>query len=205
MDSIKKVVPNVVRNDYFITIVTLVAIAYVSTFAPKLPESLVSILDNIVVKFAIFFVIAFSITRKADVALISSLAVLAVVLGAQVYMPREVVELKTTERMDGGFQPQLQSRQAEVTINNKGDFMENEPLNETWTQQTATAVEGHSLDWPGYETASVEQIEAPAQVQRSTGENIVPSNNGVMVVAEGNIVGVSKQDMSTHEIVNAEM
>lgn len=203
MDSIKKAVPNVARNDYFITIVTLIAIAYVSTFAPKLPESLVSVLDNIVVKFAIFFVIAFSITRKADVALISSLAVLAIVLGVQVYMPREVVELKTTERMEGGFQPQLQSREAEITINKNG-FMENEPLNESWTQQTAT-VEGQSLDWPGYESAPLEQVEAPVQVQRSTGENIVPSNNGAMVVAEGNIVGVSQQDMSGLEIVSSEM
>lgn len=205
MDSIKTAVPKVVRNDYFITIVTLIAIAYVSTFAPKLPESLVSILDNIVVKFAIFFVISFSITRKADVALISSLAVLAIVLGVQVYMPREVVELKTTERMEGGFQPQLQSRQAEVTINKNGDFMENEPLNESWTQQAATNVDGHSLDWPGYEAAPIEQVESPVQVQSSMGENIVPSNNGAMTVTEGNIVGVSIHDMSAHEIVNEEM
>jgi hypothetical protein len=205
MDSIKTAVPNVVRNDYFITIVTLIAIAYVSTFAPKLPESLVSVLDNIVVKFAIFFVIAFSITRKADVALISSLAVLAVVLGVQVYMPREVVELRTTERMEGGFQPQLQSRQAEITINKNGDFMENEPLNESWTQKAANTVDGQTLDWPGYEAAPLEQVEAPVQAQRSMGENIVPSNNGAMVVAEGNIVGVSQQDMSSLEIVGAEM
>lgn len=205
MDSIKKAVPNVVRNDYFITIVTLIAIAYVSTFAPKLPESLVSILDNIVVKFAIFFVIAYSITRKADVALISSLAVLAIVLGVQVYMPREVVELKTTERMEGGFQPQLQSRQAEITINKNGDFMENEPLNQAWTEQQPASIDGQTLDWPGYESAPAEIVETPAPVQRQTGENIVPSNSGAMVVAEGNIMGVSQQDMSAHEIVDGEM
>jgi hypothetical protein len=196
MDSLT----NIVRNDYFVSTVALFAIAYVGSFAPKLPQSIAVFADNIVVKFIVFYVIALAITRKFDVALIATLVVLAVVLGVQVYMPNKLGKIEyRQENMSAtaNFQPQLQSRQAEVTID-KGSFMENEPLNEKWTEQTAQ-VEGHTLDWPGYESMPTEQA-MPVEVKQNVGE-VLAINETINAPVNGEIVGVTKTDMSNHGTV----
>ncbi len=197
-------VTDIAKNDYVVAIVALLAIAYAGTFAPKLPNNVSSFLDNIVVKFIMFFVIAYVVSRKVDVALISSLAVLALVLGVQVYLadaPENAVPSKM-EKMVGGFQPVLGQRQAEVTIN-KGNFMENEPLNAEWTSKQGQ-VQGYSLDWPGYEnvgmpeqaeTASVASSMTASSASTSSSE-IVAMNNEHNEPKVGEIVGVSKTDMS---------
>jgi hypothetical protein len=190
-------VANIAKNDYVVAIVALLAIAYAGTFAPKLPQRVESFLDNIVVKFIIFFVIAYAISRKVDVALISSLAVLALVLGVQVYLADKPEASATNmEKMVGGFQPILADRQAGVTMN-QGTFMENEPLNADWTQQ-AGEVQGHSLDWPGYENAGMpEQAETASVASASTGSSeVVAMNNEHNEPKNGEIVGVSKTDMT---------
>ena len=105
MDSLT----NIVRNDYFVSTVSLFAIAYVGSFAPKLPQSIAVFADNIVVKFIVFYVIALAITRKFDVALIATLVVLAVVLGVQVYMPNKLGKIERAQENMSNFQPQLQS------------------------------------------------------------------------------------------------
>jgi hypothetical protein len=196
MDSLT----NIVRNDYFVSTVALFAIAYVGSFAPKLPQSIAVFADNIVVKFIVFYVIALAITRKFDVALIATLVVLAVVLGVQVYMPNKLGKIENTKEYMSNFQPQLQSRQAEVTID-KGSFMENEPLNEKWTQQASQQVEGHTLDWPGYESMPTEQqVAAPAQVKAATNE-VLASNETINSPVNGEIVGVAKTDMSNLAVI----
>jgi hypothetical protein len=199
MDSLT----NIVRNDYFITIVSLAAVAYVATLGPKLPESIVSLSDNIVVKFVVLFIIAFCISRKYDVALISALAILALVLGLQVYMPSATSSESNVEKMTGGFQQNFQGRQAEVTIDNKGNFMENEPLNEKWTQQQATP-EGYTLDWPGYEsTADVNDVPVPANSADSDSmDKIVAKNDSKDKPVEGQVIGVSATDVSHLELVD---
>jgi hypothetical protein len=199
MDSLT----NIVRNDYFVSTVSLFAIAYVGSFAPKLPQSLAVLGDNIVVKFIVFYVIALAITRKFDVALIATLVVLAVVLGVQVYMPNKLGKIERgQEHMSAtaNFQPQLQSRQAEVTIE-KGSFMENEPLNEKWTQQASKSVEGHTLDWPGYESMPTEQPVAPLVEATQGSTEIAAVNETINVPSNGEIVGVTKTDMSNHGTV----
>ena len=199
MDSLA----NIVRNDYVVSTVSLFAIAYVGSFAPKLPQSLAVFADNIVVKFIVFYVIAFAITRKFDVALIATLVVLAVVLGVQVYMPNKLGKFenrKESMSSTANFQPQIQSRQAEVTID-KGNFMENEPLNEKWTQQTSE-VEGHTLDWPGYESMPTEQPVAPVEVKAAVTE-VVAANETINAPVNGEIIGVAKTDMSNHGTVLA--
>jgi hypothetical protein len=199
MDSLT----NIVRNDYFITIVSLAAVAYVATLGPKLPESIVSLSDNIVVKFVVLFIIAFCISRKYDVALISALAILALVLGLQVYMPSTTSSESNVEKMTGGFQQNFQGRQAEVTIDNKGNFMENEPLNEKWTQQQTTP-EGYTLDWPGYEsTADVNDVPVPANSADSDSmDKIVAKNDSKDKPIEGQVIGVSNTDVSNLELVD---
>ncbi len=194
-------VANIAKNDYVVAIVALLAIAYAGTFAPKLPQRVESFLDNIVVKFIIFFVIAYAISRKVDVALISSLAVLALVLGVQVYLADKPEASATKmEKMVGGFQPLLADRQAGVTMN-QGNFMENEPLNAEWTQQSGE-VQGHSLDWPGYEnagmaeTASVASSVASASSASTGSSEVVAMNNEHNEPKNGEIVGVSKTDMT---------
>jgi hypothetical protein len=195
MDSLT----NIVRNDYFVSTVALFAIAYVGSFAPKLPQSIAVFADNIVVKFIVFYVIALAITRKFDVALIATLVVLAVVLGVQVYMPNKLGKIERGQENMSNFQPQLQSRQAEVTID-KGSFMENEPLNEKWTQQAPTEIEGHTLDWPGYESMPTEAVAAPVEVKPAVTE-VVASNEIINAPVSGEIVGVTKTDMSNHGVV----
>jgi hypothetical protein len=198
MDSLT----NIVRNDYFITIVSLAAVAYVATLGPKLPESIVMLSDNIVVKFVVLFIIAFCISRKYDVALISSLAVLALVLGLQVYMPSAKPVESRVEKMTSGFQPHFQGREAEVTIDKKGNFMENEPLSEKWTQQTGSA-DGYTLDWPGYESTVDEVVPKPANSTDSDSmDKIVAKNDTKDKPVEGQVVGVSNTDVSHLEIVD---
>lgn len=199
--SSNNVVTDIAKNDYVVAIVALLAIAYAGTFAPKLPNKVSSFLDNIVIKFVIFFVIAFVISRKVDVALISSLAVLALVLGLQVYLSDSSDKNSTMEKMSNGFQPILGDRQAHVTINN-GNFMENEPLNESWTQKTGD-VQGYNLEWPGYENVEPDVVSvasaAPTVASSvSTGSTIeiVPMNDKHNEPSNGEIVGVSKLDMS---------
>ncbi len=199
--SSNNVVTDIAKNDYVVAIVALLAIAYAGTFAPKLPNKVSSALDNIVVKFVIFFVIAFVISRKIDVALISSLAVLALVLGLQVYLSDSSDKQSTMEKMTNGFQPILGARQADVTINN-GNFMENEPLNESWTQKTGE-VQGYSLDWPGYENvhsdvASVASASASvaSSVASSGSSEVVAMNDKHNEPENGEIIGVSATDMS---------
>jgi hypothetical protein len=197
------VVTDIARNDYVVAIVAILAIAYAGTFAPKLPNNVASFLDNIIVKFVIFYVIAFVVSRKVDVALISSLAVLALVLGVQVYLadtPAKVAASKM-EKMVGGFQPILGQRQAEVTIN-KGNFMENEPLNEDWVKKSGE-VQGYSLDWPGYENIQSDQVSvdtgsviSSASSGSSGSSSVVAVNDKHNEPADGEIVGVSKVDMS---------
>jgi hypothetical protein len=192
-------VSNVVQNEYFITIVTLLALAYVGSFAPKLPHSVTSMMDNVVVKFVVFYIIAYFITRKVDVALISSLAVLALVLGLQVYMADSPVKL-SMESMVGGFQNKLGKREAEVTINN-GQFMENEPLNDAWTQKKGE-VQGYSLDWPGYEAIVNEPSEASSVESASTvssSAEVMAMNETKDVPKNGEIVGVVGTDLSNME------
>ena len=192
-------VSNFVRNEYFITIVTLLALAYVGSVAPKLPHSVTSMLDNVVVKFVVFYVIAYFITRKVDVALISSLAVLALVLGLQVYMADGPKAKNGKEPMVGGFQNVVGARQADVTIDNAGKFMENEPLNEAWTKK-AGEVQGYTLDWPGYEsivdqTPEVASVASVATVA-STVSSVMAVNETKDVPKEGEIVGVVNTDLS---------
>jgi hypothetical protein len=195
MDSLT----NIVRNDYFVSTVALFAIAYVGSFAPKLPQSLAVFADNIVVKFIVFYVIALAITRKFDVALIATLIVLAVVLGVQVYMPNKLGKIERTQENMSNFQPQFQSRQAEVTID-KGSFMENEPLNEKWTQQTSE-VEGHTLDWPGYESMPTEkEVVAPMEVKPAATE-VAAANETMNAPVNGEIVGVAANNMSNYGTV----
>ena len=189
-------VADIAKNEYVVAIVALLAIAYASTFAPKLPNKVASFLDNIIVKFAIFFVIAFVISRKVDVALISSLAVLALVLGVQVYFTDAPNKAPHMEKMDGGFQHVLGQRQAGVTIDNKGNFMENEPLNEDWTKKSGD-VQGYDLDWPGYENVQVEPVSVDtASVASSASSSVVAVNDTHNEPTEGEIVGVAKTDMS---------
>ena len=198
MDSLT----NIVRNDYFITIVSLAAVAYVATLGPKLPESIVTLSDNIVVKFVVLFIIAFCISRKYDVALISALAVLALVLGLQVYMPSAQSAESRVEKMTGGFQPQFKGREAEVTIDKKGNFMENEPLSEKWTQQQATP-EGYTLDWPGYESTVDEVVPKPSNSMDSDSmDKIVAKNDTKDKPVDGQVVGVSNTDVSHLELVD---
>jgi hypothetical protein len=208
-------VANIAKNDYVVAIVALLAISYAGTFAPKLPNRVTSFLDNIVVKFIIFFVIAYAISRKVDVALISSLAVLALVLGIQVYFADKPEASEKKENMVGGFQKLYSNRQAEVS-SNAGKFMENEQLNEVWTQQKGD-VQGYSLDWPGYENVGVnDKIDTqsvistvpapsvdssvpsvPSSVPSSAASSeIVAMNNNHNEPKDGEIVGVSKLDMS---------
>lgn len=192
-------VSNVVRNEYFVAIATLLALAYVGSFAPKLPKSVTSMLDNIVVKFAVFYIIAYFITRKVDVALISSLAVLALVLGLQVYMVDELKSKIGKEPMVGGFQNVVGARQAEVTVDKAGKFMENEPLNEAWTKKSGE-VQGYSLDWPGYESTmdhspEVASVESTATVSVAS-SSVMAVNETKDVPKEGEIVGIVNTDLS---------
>lgn len=183
-------VSNVVKNDYFVTIATLFALIYVSSFVPRLPSSVAKVTDNVIVKFVTFFVVAYFMTRKGDVALISSLAVLAVVLGLKVYVKNGRHALGGMEPMVGGFQNTAGSRQAEVSVNN-GSLMENEPLNEAWTQQKSGEVNGITLDWPGYETVS----------QNSENGEVMAMNETLNVPKEGEIVGLASKDLSALELV----
>ena len=188
-----------VGNDYVLAIGGLLAVAYVTTFAPKLPSGVANALDNIVVKFIVFFIIAYIISRKADVALIATLAVIALVLGLQVYMTddKAVPSLHTEKMTTGGFLPHVESRQAEVNIDAKGNFMENEPLNAEWTLQKGEA-EGYRLDWPGYENV-VDSVTASTDSASSASvSTVVASNDAKQDAQDGEIVGVSGTDMSNH-------
>jgi hypothetical protein len=131
----------VLTNDYVISILSVVAIAYVSTFAPKLPKSVAGPMDNIVVKFLMFFIIAFVVVRKVDVALIASLAVLALVMALQVYSKKE--------HMHGNA---LISEPAPITISDDGTYTEKSPLGENWTQTVPKEVLGRKYNqMPMYE------------------------------------------------------
>lgn len=136
----------VLKNEYVISILSVVAVAYVSTFAPKLPQSVAKPMDNIVVKFLMFFIIAFIVVKKIDVALIASLAVLALVMALQVYSKKE--------NMRGNMNA-LTSEPAPVSIDANGNYTENTPLGENWTQTVPKQVWGRKdAQWPTYEDPS---------------------------------------------------
>jgi hypothetical protein len=197
----------ITKNEYFVSIVTLLALAYVgSVTTPKLPKNVSSVVDNIVVKFVVFFVVAYAISRKVDVALIASLAVLALVLGVQVYLTDKPKSKSVKEPMIGGFQKVLGTRQADVTIDKAGKYMENEPLNETWTK-TPGKGEGYSLDWPGYESIVDKEPEvesASKDTTRSSNSNnssVMALNETKDVPKDGEIVGMVNTDLSNMETV----
>jgi hypothetical protein len=133
----------VLTNDYVLAILSVVAVAYVSTSAPKLPHSIGNLMNNIVVKFLMFFIIAFIIVRKLEVALIASLAVLALVMALQVY---------NKEKMHGGLNNYLTSEPASISVDANGTYTETYPLGENWTQKVPKQVMGRKDDqWPTYE------------------------------------------------------
>lgn len=192
---------NVVRNEYFMSIVTLLSLAYFGTFSHKLPKSVHSVLDNIVVKFIIFYSVAYIVSRKVDVALISSLAVLALVLGVQVYLSDGQNAKNGKEPMVGGFQNVVGARQAEVSFDKDGKYMENEPLNEAWTQKNGS-VQGYTLDWPGYEAHQNEQTDMATMETTNSSSSVKAVNEEENVPMNGEIVGMVNTDLSHMATVN---
>lgn len=133
----------VLTNDYVLSILSVVAVAYVSTFAPKLPSGVAKSMDNIVVKFLMFFVIAFLVVRKLDVALIAALVVLALVMALQVYSKKE-----NMHNVGNG----LTSEPAPISVNAAGTYTEASPLGEDWTNQVTKNVLGRNDNqFPTYE------------------------------------------------------
>jgi len=133
----------VLTNDYVLSILSVVAVAYVSTFAPKLPHGVAKSMDNIVVKFLMFFVIAFLVVRKLDVALIASLVVLALVMALQVYSKKENMHNVSNA---------LTSEPAHISVDANGTYTEAAPLGEDWTNKVSKQVYGRKDNqWPTYE------------------------------------------------------
>ena len=61
--------------------------------------------------------------------------------------------------------------------------------------------QGHTLDWPGYESMPTEQaVAAPVEVQNGVTE-VTAVNETVNAPVNGEIVGVTKTDMSNHGTV----
>lgn len=64
------------KNPYISSALTIALIAYAGLAGPKLPEYIVSLFDYSVVKFIVFFLIAYMAKFNVTVAIVSAIAVL---------------------------------------------------------------------------------------------------------------------------------
>jgi len=64
------------RNDYISAVISLVLILYAGLAAPKLPEYIAKLFDNVLFKLVIFFLIAYSAKKNPTVAIIASVGLM---------------------------------------------------------------------------------------------------------------------------------
>ena len=161
-------------NDYVLGTLVVLAVAYIGALAPKLPEKVTEAMDNIVVKGVMFFLIALGVTRNVVVSVIVSLVALAILLAVQVYLKDNTTEhLNPSNTLENGPQNNVKpfSNPAPVTINDKDELVEQEPLNADWTNQQSQFPEGWSNDWDEYEQPAQYQMNIAESSSHNSGQN----------------------------------
>ena len=168
-------VEKVLSNDYVVGVLTLLAIVYASRYAPKLPEKVSAVLNNIVARAIMFYIIAYCITRKAYVALVCTLVVIAVVLAAQL--------LVGDERMKNVAQQEY--RQDVPSPVSQDGAIENEPLSNEWTQQQPEQVVGYSNTTDKFEEVVETPTEAVMETVSVDSTTVAPANQSLDKMTEG--------------------
>lgn len=74
-----------VQNDFLSTGLTMFLILYASMAAPRLPENIARMFDNVFVKFIILFLIAYNVKRNPTAALIASMGFMITILTINKY------------------------------------------------------------------------------------------------------------------------
>ena len=179
-------IKHTLSNEYVIGVLTLLAVVYASRYAPRLPEKVNNVLNNIVVKGVMFYVIAYFITRKPYVALVCTLVAIAVVLAAQL--------LVGDERMKNVAQQEY--RQDVPSPVSKNGAVEDEPLSNDWTQQQPEQVAGYSNTWNKFEEVVETPTEAKMEVATVDSSSVAAANQSLDKMTEG-ISGVDAMGADT--------
>lgn len=168
-------VEDVLRNDYVVGVVTLLAIVYAARYAPRLPEKVNVVLNNIVARAVMFYIIAYCITRKPYVALVCTLVVIAMILAVQLFAG--------DERMRNISQQEYR-KDVPASVS-QGGAVENEPLSNEWTKQQSEEVVGYSNNADIFE----EVVETPTQAVMETATvesaTVAPANQSLDKMTEG--------------------
>ena len=134
----ERVVENVLSQKYVVGIVGTLAIALLARYMPKLPRAVEKVVDNIVGHFVMLFVVAFLITQQVRVALVSTLVVLIVVLGAKLVLPEYMKNVAQQEHRL--VEP------APVDVR-EGVLSEVSPLNSETVAEKVSDVAGYTNLW----------------------------------------------------------
>merc|ERR1712196_384163 len=70
----------IVDNEFISATLSLFLILYASQIAPKLPNNVIKMFDNILVKLALFFIVVYVSNKNASLALTVSIAVMATII-----------------------------------------------------------------------------------------------------------------------------
>jgi hypothetical protein len=167
-------------NEYVLGVLVVLAVAYVGSLAPKLPQNVVDAMDNIVVKGVMFFLIALGVTRNVVVSIIVALVVLAIILATQVYL-KDKSSASTTEhlnpsnRLENGPQNNVKpfSNPAPVMVNDKDELIEEQPLGQDWVNTQATFPEGWSNDWDEYEQPAQYEMKVSDSSSHNDGQGLL--------------------------------
>jgi hypothetical protein len=78
--SVSNIMGRVDKNPYVSSALTLFLIVYAAVAAPRLPQSVIRVFDNIFVKLLIFFLIAYYARKNPTVAIVAAIAVMVTLM-----------------------------------------------------------------------------------------------------------------------------
>ena len=149
------VVKYILDQPYVAGIVGTLAIALLARYMPALPNAVNIVLNNIFGQFVMLFVVAYMITRDAGVALISTLVVLIVVLGAKLLLP---------EYMKNVAQQEHRLVEPAPVVVKDGVMTEVAPLNSETVTEKVSDVDGYTNLWMYNEPVQHEDIVGSVEV-----------------------------------------
>ena len=126
------------KNEYVSSILIIFLILYASMVAPKLPDKIALLFDNIVVKFIFFFLLAFvAKVSTPSVAVIAAIAVLITLMTVnRVNFNREMMEMVEAEdgivmASNGDAEVILDDYRHQVNMDNS-DILPHDPSNDSF-------------------------------------------------------------------------
>ena len=145
-------------NQYVVGVVGVLVVAYAARYMPNLPSSVNAVLNNIVARFVMLFVVAYVITRSAAVALVCTLVALIIVLGSQLLFGKEsMTNMRNVASQEGRL-----VENAPVSVSD-GVLTEVAPLSSETVTEKVSDVVGYTNLWMNNEEVTDESMGAAVE------------------------------------------